>query len=245
MRYRPIDDVVNEIRSLGARYVILTDDNLGANPERARELFAALKPLNILWGGQIGIEIINHPDVLQLAAQSGCRFLGVGVESLVPGNLHDMHKGQGTRYPIEDVAQAFRKAGIAMVASMIFGMDHDTPESLRQTVDRLLCSGVDFMLPWVLCPGPGCEVYDQLKQEGRLLHENYNFYNGLDVVFQPKHMSAAQLAAASRDALQRFYQIRHMPSRVARAGHPLDVFGLSMFFWNMTRRGLHPFSGVL
>jgi len=245
MRYRPVGDVVDEIRALGARYVILTDDNLGADPERAAELFKALKPLGILWGGQIGVEIVRRPDVLRLAADSGCRFLGVGVESLHPDNLREMHKAQGNQFPIEDVARTFRQCGIAMVASMIFGMDHDTPESLRQTVDRLLRSGVEFMLPWVLCPGPGCEVHDQLKREGRLLHENYSLYNGIDVVFQPKHMTPVRLAGCSRDALRRFYRLRHIAPRVRQAAHKLDVLGLSLYFWNMSHRGLHPFSGVV
>jgi radical SAM superfamily enzyme YgiQ (UPF0313 family) len=245
MRFRPIGDVVAELRALGTRGVILTDDNLGADPERARELFLALKPLGIQWGGQFGVDIIRHPDVLRLAAESGCRFAGVGIESLVPDNLRDMHKVQGTRFEIEDVARSFREAGISMTASMIFGLDHDTPESLAASVDRLLSSGVDFVLPWVLCPGPGCELYDQLKQEGRLLHENYSLYNGMDVVFQPKHMSPAQLADCSLQALRRFYQWRHIGARVLRAPRKLDVLGLSLFFWNMSRRGLHPFSGVV
>ncbi len=245
MRFRPIGQVVDELRELGAGYYILTDDNIMANPERARELFTAMKPLNIRWGGQFDIFAVRNPDVLRLAAESGCRFAGVGIESLVADNLHDVHKSQGTRIEIEEVAAAFREAGISMTASMIFGMDHDTPQSLDATTERMIASGVDFMLPWVLVPGPGSQVHDDLKAQGRLLHENYSLYNGIDVVYQPKHMTPHELDASTARALKRFYNLRYTVPRGLRATRRLDVLGMGLYFWRVTRSGGHPFCGMV
>lgn len=244
MRFRPVGDVVEEMRQLGARYYILTDDNIMANPERAAELFQAIKPLNVRWGGQFDVNAIRHPDVLRLAAESGCRFAGVGIESINPENLAAARKYHGQHVKLEDVVRGFREAGIAMAASMIFGMDHDTPESLDETVTRVIESGADFMLPWVLTPGPGCAVYDQFKAEGRLRHENYSLYNGVDVVFQPKNMSPEQLDAALKRALKRFYSLRHAVPRSLAAKRKLDVLGMNLFFWAVSRSGQHPFCGV-
>jgi radical SAM superfamily enzyme YgiQ (UPF0313 family) len=215
-----------------------------ADADRAAELFTALKPLGIRWGGQFGIAAARHPEVMRLAAQSGCRNAMVGIESLTPQNLRDVNKGRAAQIPVEHVAEVFRAAGVAMTASMIFGLEHDTVQSLGQTTDRLIHSGADFLLPWILCPGPGCEVHAQFQREGRLLHQNYSLYNGIDVVFRPRHMTPAQLARASQDALKRFYSLARIAGRSWRAADKLDVLGLSLYFWNAARLGRHPFYGV-
>lgn len=244
MRFRPIGEVVDEVRRLGARYYIFTDDNLMIAPDRAAELFAALKPLGIRWGGQFDVNAIRHPKVLRLAAEAGCRFAGVGIESITDANLEYTHKTQNRRITIEEVVAGFRAAGIAMAPSMIFGMDWDTAESLEETIRRVIACRADFPLPWILTPGPGCAIYEQLKNEGRLLHENYSLYNGVDVVYRPRHLSPDQLRALLRDALDRFYRPRQVCRRVARAARPLDVLGMGAFFWAVSRGGRHPFQGA-
>jgi radical SAM superfamily enzyme YgiQ (UPF0313 family) len=244
VRFRPISDVVDEMKRLGARYYILSDDNLMADPQRSRELFKAIKPLGVRWGGQFDVTAIRHPDVLRLAVESGCRFAGVGIESITPDNFKQTHKFQNQNLALEDIVGVFRQAGIGVAASMIFGMDHDTPESLDHTVDRVIASRADFMLPWVLTPGPGSPIHEQFQREGRLLHENYSLYNGVDVVFKPKHMSPAQLSGKLSDALKRFYRLRHVIPRSLTATHRVDVLGMNLFFWSVTRGGRHPFCGV-
>lgn len=244
MRFRPVADVVDEVRRLGARYFIFTDDNLMADPDRAAELFAALKPLRIRWGGQFDVNAIRRPEVLRLAAEAGCRYAGVGIESITPENFEYTHKHQNRHVTMEAVVAGFREAGIAIAASMIFGMDWDTPESIEETVERVIRSRADFLLPWILTPGPGSAIYDQLKSEGRLLHENYSLYNGVDVVYRPRHMAPEQLGALLSRALQRFYRLRHALPRAMTAARRTDVLGMGLFFWAVTRSGRHPFSGV-
>ncbi len=244
VRFRPIADVVDEVKKLGSPYFIFSDDNLMADPERARELFTALKPLRIRWGGQFDVNAIRHPDVLRLAAEAGCRYAGVGIESITPQNFEYTHKHQNQHVMMEDVVKGFREAGIAIAASLIFGMDWDTPESIEETLDRVIRSKADFLLPWTLTPGPGSAIYDQLKSEGRLLHENFSLYNGVDVVFRPLHMTPEQLAAKLSGALQRFYRLRHALPRALTAARKTDVLGMGLFFWAVTRSGRHPFAGV-
>ena len=145
---------------------------------------------------------------------------------------------------MEDVVKGFREAGIAIAASLIFGMDWDTPESIEETVDRVIRCKADFLLPWILTPGPGSAIYDQMKSEGRLLHENVSLYNGVDVVYRPLHMTPEQLAAQLSAALKRFYRLRHALPRALTAARKTDVLGMGLFFWAVTRSGRHPFAGA-
>ncbi|MFP4054131.1 MAG: B12-binding domain-containing radical SAM protein [Phycisphaerae bacterium] len=245
MRFRPVGDVVDEMRRLGGKYFILTDDNVGANPDRAAELFAAMKPLNIRWAGQFSVSVMQRPDVLKLAGESGCFNAMVGVESLVAENLDSVNKSQNTRYRLEEVVDAFHAAGIPFTASLIFGLDHDTPEVIDWTVHRMAAGGVDLVLPWVLTPGPGSRLFDDLKADGRILHENFSLYNGVDVVFHPRQMTPRQLQEAYWRSLRRLYTLGRSVGRSLRSPRKLDTLGFNLYFWHTIRKGRHPFTGAV
>ncbi|MFP4106587.1 MAG: B12-binding domain-containing radical SAM protein [Phycisphaerae bacterium] len=245
MRFRPIGEVVDEIRQLGARWIVITDDNVGAHPDRAIELFKALEPLKLRWAGQFAMDALKRPDMLQAAGRAGCRHAVVGVESLGEENLKSVDKRQNLSVEIEDAVQTFHDAGISFTASMILGLDHDTPETISQTTRRILDSGADFYLPWVLTLGPGSEIFDEFKAAGRLLHENYSLYNGTEVCFTPSRMTPDQLRKAAMDAMRQFYGFRNCLGRARRASHPVEVGALNLYFWHAVRHGRHPFTGAL
>ncbi len=245
MRFRPVADVVEEMRATEAGYFIFTDDNVAANPERAKELFEAIRPLNVRWAGQFEMGAAKRPDVLRAAGESGCRHAVVGVESLVGENLCEMDKTHNTRVTLDECVAAFHDAGIAFTASLIFGLDHDTPEVIRWTYERTAASGAEFALPWVLTPGPGSELFDEFKAAGRLLHENYSLYNGVDIVFEPARMTVEQLREAYWSGLRWFYRVGRCLGRAWRSHNTLDTLGLNLYFWNTVRRGRHPFTGAV
>ena len=98
MRYRPIGEVVEEIKHHGSKFVMFTDDNIAVNPSRARELFLALKPLNIQWLAQFETSVASQPELLRLAYESGCASAFVGIESLTRSNLNSINKSQNTKW---------------------------------------------------------------------------------------------------------------------------------------------------
>ncbi len=244
MRYRPVGDVVEEIRSLGARSLIITDDNVTANPDRAAELFRALAPLGVRWSGQFAMDALARPDVLKLAGQAGCRHAVVGVESLLEDNLRDVNKKQNLGASLDEAVGIFHDAGISFTASMILGLDHDTPETIDWTVARVLESGADFLLPWILTPGPGSAIFDDMKAQGRLLHENFSLYNGTEVVFTPRRMTPGQLQQSATRAMQTFYRLGPCLRRGLAASHRMETLALNLYFRHSVRKGMHPFTGV-
>src|SRR5437667_2255799 len=48
-RFRPVAEVVDEIRALGSPIIIFQDDNIAGAPRRAKALFRALEPVGIRW----------------------------------------------------------------------------------------------------------------------------------------------------------------------------------------------------
>jgi len=244
MRYRPVEEVVEEIKYQGSKFVMFTDDNIAINPARARELFLAIKPLKIQWLGQFETRAIEHPELLRLASESGCASAFVGIESLIEGNLRSVNKEHNIKYGIKEIITAFKQADIPLIASLIFGMDQDTPETIGWTIEQMIINNVNAVIPWIFTPTPGTPSYDELKNEGRIIHENYSLYDCWHTTITPKSMSSHQLENAFWGALKRFYSgplilERLLTSKINEI--PATLYHV-YFYWKI-RRKLHPFAG--
>jgi hypothetical protein len=92
VRHRPAREIAREIESTGRRHVLIVDDNIFNDRQKAAELFRELIPLGIRWGCQITIDIAEDAALLDLMARSGCIAALVGFESLDADNLRQMNK---------------------------------------------------------------------------------------------------------------------------------------------------------
>jgi radical SAM superfamily enzyme YgiQ (UPF0313 family) len=206
---RPVADVVKEVSELGRRYIFFTDDNIGVNKERFRELLTSLVPLKISWAAQVSIDIARDADLLRLMRRSGCVCVLIGFETLNPAVLSQMDKAvnaQGEIY--ESACAAFRKHSIGIYGTFIFGYDNDGQESFQKTFEFAKRHGFFFTAFNHLVPFPGTPLYDRLKREGRLLHDKWwlsKDYRFGDVAFRVKGMSERQLVEMCYRFRQRFY----------------------------------------
>jgi radical SAM superfamily enzyme YgiQ (UPF0313 family) len=206
---RPVAEVVKEVKDLGQRYIFFTDDNIGVNRERFRELLTALIPLKVLWSGQVSIDIAKDEELLGLMRRSGCMCVLIGFETLNPVVLARMDKAVNRQTTIYETAcSAFRKHGIGIYGTFVFGYDDDGPESFQKTLAFSQRHGFFFTAFNHLVPFPGTPLYARLAKEGRLLHEKWwlsKDYRFGDVAFRVKGMSEQQLASLCYQFRQRFY----------------------------------------
>ena len=167
-RPRPVEDVVAEIRAIGARRVFFMDDNIFADPARTRRLLEAVVPLGITWGGQGVLCAADEPGMVDLCRRSGCRFLVAGLESITPEVIETITRKNDKVGHYEENIRAFRKAGIELDVSMMFGFDEDGPSVFEETCDFLIRNRVPYTSWLPLTPFPGTPFYRRLKAEGRL-----------------------------------------------------------------------------
>ena len=86
-RYRPIDEVIDEMEEIPQRNIFILDDNIVGNTTKAQaraiELFKAMIAGGIKknWIGQASLNVADNEEVLKYAAESGCRMLFIGIES--------------------------------------------------------------------------------------------------------------------------------------------------------------------
>ena len=220
---KPVADVVADIRQMRARRVIFLDLNLIADIAYAKELFTALIPLKIQWGGLATTTIAWDDELLDLAAKSGCRGLLVGFESLNQASLVEAKKAFNMRRDYYEVVAKIRERKIALMGCFVFGFDHDTIHSFQETVDFVLDSHMDLPRYAIAVPFPGTALYKRLKSEGRITTENWSLYDGQHVVFEPMNMTAAELLEHTRRAWRKTYSYPSIVRRLAGSRTRLPI----------------------
>jgi radical SAM superfamily enzyme YgiQ (UPF0313 family) len=220
---KPVAGVVADIRQMHAKRVIFLDLNLIADVPYAKELFTALIPLRIQWGGLATTTIAWDNELLDLAARSGCRGLLIGFESLNQASLVEARKGFNMRQDYHEVIRKIRDRRIALMGCFVFGFDHDTLHTFDQTVDFVLSTHMDLPRYAIAVPFPGTAFFKRLKAEGRISTENWGLYDGQHVVFQPKNMSVDELLQNTRRAWKKTYSYASIWKRLAGSRTQLPI----------------------
>ena len=209
VRHRPVAEVAAEIESIGRRNVLIVDDNIFNDREKAMELFRALVPLRVRWGCQVSIDITDDAALLDLMARSGCMAALVGFESLDADNLRQMNKAWTLRHQNALAAiRSLHARGIMVYGSFIFGYDHDTPDTIKRTVEFAVDARMFLANISPLTPTPGSQLYQRLQREGRLLYDRWwldSRYSYGDITYRPSHFTPEELRDCCRDAREAFY----------------------------------------
>ena len=193
-RQRTVDRVLREIvelRRLGFRFIALADDNFypvtledlaqarrRSDTVRLRQLEAlraerfalmarlAELPHDLVFYTQITMEAGEDPEFLD--AMKRAKILGalVGVESVTREGLKDVYKGFNVAGD-ELVARlrTFRRHGIHVLGSFIFGLPSDTPTTFDATVALAEQADLTFAQFVLLTPFPGTVDFDKWAAE--------------------------------------------------------------------------------
>ncbi len=216
-RTRPVEHVIDDVRrikALGGRKLLFLDDNPIARPEATKELFRALIPEKIIWTSQCPISIARDPELLELAARSGCVSLSIGLESTEDEVLKKVRKkfNQSGRYD-EDIA-AIQRYGIQVIALMMVGLDGQTPAVFAQTLEFLRRNRISLLKLFTPAPYPGTAFREQMKAAGRILDENWSHYDYGSLLVEPVGMSQDTLRAGFDDTYRAFYSLGSIAQRM-------------------------------
>lgn len=220
---RPIEDIVREVRLLKGRRFTFNDVNLLDDIEWSKKLLEALIPLKKIWGGLATFEMYKNKEIMDLLRKSGCRYLLVGIESITQAALTKIAKGFNQVENYREGMKVFHDHGILIQGCFVFGLDHDTPEVFKETVDWVNDLKIDIPRYAIMTPYPGTRVYDQLEREGRLLSKDFELYDTQHVVFQPKGMSPDELYRGFKWAYKETFKLDSIVKRTARASRDFPI----------------------
>ncbi|HET6249971.1 MAG TPA: radical SAM protein [Tepidisphaeraceae bacterium] len=220
---KPVEDIVADIRQHGAKKLIFVDLNLIANREYARQLFRALIPLGVQWYGLATVLLGNDEELLALAAESGCRGLLMGLESISPENLRASRKGFNSPDRFVRLVEQLHAHRIALQGCFVFGLDGDEPDVFLKTAQFAVDAKIDLPRFAIVTPFPNTGLYRRLQSEGRILTRKWELYDGQHVVFQPKRLSIRELEAGTEAAWKHAYSMRSILSRLRHSPAPWGV----------------------
>jgi len=246
VRHRSVADVVAEVERVGRRHVFFVDDNIFVDPDRAKELFEALIPLNVRWSCQASLDTAEDGDLLRLMQRSGCGLVTIGFESMIDENLEQMGKAWNRRHgDYGEIVRAYHGHGIMVYGTFVFGYDHDTVQSFDAALDFAIRSKLCLANFNPLCPTPATPLYERLKEEGRLindpwwLHPDYRYGQSM---FRPLRMTAEDLEEGCYRARSRFNTYASILNRsFGRGGNGASANrpGFSLFVNLISRRQIH------
>jgi radical SAM superfamily enzyme YgiQ (UPF0313 family) len=193
-RQRGVERVVREVvelRRLGFRFIALADDNFypvtfediaqarrRADTTRLHELEAmreerfalmaklAELPDDLVFYTQITMEAAEDTEFLDAMKRAKIRGALVGVESVTREGLKDVYKGFNL-FGDELIARlrVFRRHGIHVLGSFIFGLPSDTAETFDATVALAEKADLTFAQFVLLTPFPGTVDFEKWAAE--------------------------------------------------------------------------------
>lgn len=214
-RMRPIHEVIEDIKTIRQGYFVFWDDNFFGNIDYAKQLMQELKGLKKRWAAQVTIDRCENEELLQTAKEAGCLYLFVGLESFSPDSLASVNKQSNNVAGYKPIIELIHKYGISVWAGIIFGFDTDHGDVFRKTLRACEELGIDGVTPSILTPLPGTPIYAEWKEEGRLPHSDWVYYNGKTrVCFQPKHMTPEELYEGYMSFRKKVYSFRSIMRRL-------------------------------
>lgn len=217
-RKRPINEVIEDIKNIKSKFFVFWDDNFFGDIEYAKELLKELSKLNKKWAAQVTLERCKDEELLKLAQKAGCIYFFVGLESFSKETLQSVNKGLNNVDKYKELIDSVHRYGICVQAGIIFGFDTDTKGVFKKTLDMCNYLGIDGVTVSILTPLPKTPLYYQLKEEGRLLTDDWEYYNGKTrVAFKPKNMSAEELFDGYMWFRRNFYSLKSIVTRLRKS----------------------------
>ena len=142
----------------------IMDENFLLQKQRAMDLLARMKAAGKSWAFNIfssanAIRKYTYEELVQLGISS----IWLGLESAESG------------YAKLDSADTLRltrelhEHGIVLLGSTIIGLEHHTPENIRDAIEYAISHGTDMHQFMLYTPVPGTPLYTEMAEQGRLL----------------------------------------------------------------------------
>ena len=105
--------------------------------------------------------------------------------------------------------------GIVIQAGIVLGFDTDDRSVFSKTIEICEELGIDGATISILTPLPRTPIYNKMKSEGRIITEDWSYYNGKTrVAFYPKNMSDKELYEGYMWFRKNFYSLKSFIKRI-------------------------------
>ena len=128
---RPLESVIEELKTIKADFVLFSDDNFFTNPKRSEELCDLIieNKIKKTFAVQSRIDMAKYPKILDKAEKAGFRLFLIGIESPHDWILELLAKGI-TQQQIRDAFAVLTKYNFFLHGYFIYGNIGETEEEM-------------------------------------------------------------------------------------------------------------------
>ncbi len=233
-RYRPVEEVVEEIKRIGAKYIFFADSNFAGKISHTMELIEALIPLKIRWSTLWSMNLCKNDKLMRLAKRSGLLHVNIGMESIDRETLKTMKKRQNKATEYKEALEKLRRLGISYSLNFIFGWDTERPDIFESTLEFLMENRVPVAYFNILTPHKGTPLYERMKKEGRIINiDEIGRWPGIKCYIKPLYCSPEELEEKIKWMYRKFYSISSILKRLAP---PITQSNIASWIINFSQR---------
>jgi radical SAM superfamily enzyme YgiQ (UPF0313 family) len=178
--------------SMKVRSFFMMDENFLLHRRRAMELLDRMKVNGKAWALYVfsSANAISKYTMRELV-ELGVSWIWMGLES--PHSSYAKLQGHDTLA----LSKELRQHGIKLLGSTIVGLEHHTPENIKDEIEHAVSHETDFHQFMLYTPVPGTPLYQEMQDKGLLLDVDLADIHG-------QHKFNFKHAAISRDDSNRF-----------------------------------------
>ncbi len=250
IRFRSNESVVNELLMLkalakkqkGKIAVFFIDDNFAINPRRTKSLLREIiaRDAQVPWVAQISMNLLRDEELVSLIAQSGGKWIFMGLESIDPENLKSVSKGFNKPDEYKAILERLARHNLFAITSFIFGMDSDRPGVAQRTLEVIRSWPPGLPVFGLLTPYPATPLYDRLAASGRLTRpKHWLEFKPFTMDFTPLGITADQAEAEVRQAWAASYSPKTIASAIGWLASRSFADRLIHLLGRLTFRGIY------
>jgi radical SAM superfamily enzyme YgiQ (UPF0313 family) len=158
------------------------------------------------------MNLLRDEELVSLIAQSGGKWIFIGLESIDPENLQSVSKGFNKPNEYQAVLERLARYNLYAITSFIFGMDGDRVGVAERTLEAIRSWPPGLPVFGLLTPYPATPLYNRLAAAGRLTRpKHWLEFKPFTMSFSPLGLTTEQAEEEVRQAWTSSYS----PSSIA------------------------------
>lgn len=250
IRYRTNESIVDEMLRIKARArshngqiaVFFVDDNFAINVKRTKQLLRDIiaAGAQLSWVGQISANLLRDEELVDLIAESGGKWIFIGMESIDPANLASVNKSFNKPGEYGAVLERLAQRNVYAITSFIFGLDNDSPGVAERTLNEVRQWPPVLPVFGQITPYPSTPLYTRLEKEGRLTRpKHWMEFAPFQMAHSPLGMTIPEVQVEVTKAWEDSYSAEATAQAIEAIRHEPVPYKISHLLARMFFRGIY------
>lgn len=177
---KPLEAVRTELKACKGEFLNLIDYNFGVHPDHVIQTAALIGESEVYgWMAEMCLESLDNDELLQALADSRCRMIYCGIESIDEIGLRSVNKARTNQVQnYERIINKVQSYGIHVAAGLILGLPGSTSETFPRTLDFFERTGIIYAKLTFITYNPGTKVKHSMERVGSYPNEDPKVFDG-------------------------------------------------------------------